>query len=122
MIYELLKNINTIIGKARISNSEEIINNSLKAINALISLKNINNTQVNQINADDTQINIDSTKQLNINTNNTKIKQLNSAQTINKSTLAKVPDWLKKSKCVINPLSTDKESFQYSVTLSRYKK
>ena len=84
------------------------MNNSLKTINALatiISSKNTNDTQVKQIN--------NSSEQLNDNT-----EQLNSD---NIKTTTIIPKWLKNLKCIINPMSKDEESFQYSIKLSKHK-
>ena len=121
------------------------MNNSLKTINTLatiISLKNTDNAQVKQLNNDNTkQSNTDNTQLKQLNTDNTQVKQLNNDNTkqlnttnneqSNTNTQVKqlnidntkvtLPKWLKNLKCVINPLSKDKESFQYSVTLSRHK-
>ena len=125
IFYDYLKDIKIILAKAITDNDKELMNNSLKAVTLLltiISLGNTSNTgQQNNQTQNTNQENTSNTNQKNTsktsqqNTQNTD-RQNNHTQKTNKT----FSTMLKKSKSVINPSVTDKESFQYSVTLSRH--
>ena len=114
ILYESLKNVTMAYENAKINNNKELAGISLNAINILVTIillknqSNNDNILVNEINKDNTLVN-------EINNNNTLVNE------IMNETKTKLPDWIKKSRCTINALCTDKESFQYSILLSKHK-
>ena len=120
------------------NNNEELINNTLKAINTLatiISLKEqskiANNfKELNKINTvKREQLSTDNTLREQSNTYNTlreqsSIDNTSREQLDNESTYVKLSKWLKNLRCIINPLNNSKENnkcFQYSIALSKHK-
>ena len=92
---DIINDLRIVLKKAIISNNEELINNTIKLMNTLLTTNQENN----------------------INTVTNKENSINKV-----TTYFKTPEWIKVNTCSINPKNNKKlgnESFKYAIAASK---
>ena len=112
---DIINDLRIVLKKAIISNNEELINNTIKLMNTLLTTNQENN--INTVTNKENNINTVTNKENNINTVTNKENSINKV-----TTYFKTPEWIKVNTCSINPKNNKKlgnESFKYAIAASK---